>query len=282
MKDFSRIKAVALDLDGTIVLPDNSLSGYTIDVLQRCMKRGLKIILCTGRSPEASEKYRAAIGAEGPMVYFNGAEIIDMPVEKWGNPPQYPALLPLEVVDFCVDISRRMGVYFQAYFPEAKDVPRLVTEKTSAEWEMYFKHTGTPASICDIRKSLETPGLVGAIKGMFLTDFETQEKIRPLLLERFGDRIYTTRTLVTFLEVMANGVSKGVGLQKALNRLGLGADTTIAFGDEENDLPMFAFAGFNAAPANAKEKVRLAADIVVGANTEDGVAMFLEEWLKNE
>jgi Cof subfamily protein (haloacid dehalogenase superfamily) len=277
MKDFSKIRALALDLDGTIVLPDNSLSAYTIDVLQRCMAKGLKIILCTGRSYQASEKYRAAIGAEGPMVYFNGAEIADAPVEKWGVPPQYPTLLPLEVVDFCVSLAREMSVYFQAYFPETMDVPCLVAEKIDAEWEMYFRHTGTPPVIRDIKEALKTPGLAGAVKGMFLTDFETQEKIRPLLIERFGSRIYVTRTLVTFLEVMANGVSKGTGLRTALNRLGLDVEQVIAFGDEENDLPMFEVAGISAAPAGAKEKVRLAADLVVGANGEDGVATFLAE-----
>ncbi|MDR0784573.1 MAG: Cof-type HAD-IIB family hydrolase [Treponema sp.] len=278
MIDLSKIKALALDLDGTIVLPDNSLSAYTVDVLQRCMARGLKIILCTGRSSESSEKYRAAIGAEGPMVYFNGAEIVDAPAVKWGVLPQYPALLPLEVVDFCVDLSRSMDVYFQVYFPSAGNVPRLVTEKISAEWEMYFRHTGTPPIVHDLKESLKTPGLAGAVKGMFLTDFETQEKIRPLLVERFGDRVYVTRTLVTFLEVMASGASKGTGLKRALDRTGIRADETIAFGDEESDLPMFAVAGFSVAPANAKEKVRLAADFVVKANTEDGAAAFLEEW----
>jgi Cof subfamily protein (haloacid dehalogenase superfamily) len=281
MKDFSKIKAIALDLDGTIVLPDNSLSAYTVDVLQRCMARGLKIVLCTGRSSEASERYRSAIGAEGPMVYFNGGEIVDMPKEKReeigkkGNPPQYPALLPLEVIDFCVDLSRKLDVYFQVYFPEIKGVPRLVAERQDGEWEMYFKHTGTPPIISDIK--LEMRGLAGAIKGMFLTDFETQEKIRPLLIERFGNSIYVTRTLVTFLEIMADGVSKGTGLKIALDRLGIGVDETIAFGDEENDLPMFEAVGFCAAPANAKEKVRLAADVVVGTNAEDGVAVFLDE-----
>ncbi|MDR1216019.1 MAG: Cof-type HAD-IIB family hydrolase [Treponema sp.] len=276
MKNFSKVKALALDLDGTILLPDNSLSLYTVDILQRCMARGLKIILCTGRSSEASEKYRAAIGATGPMVFFNGAEIADAPIRKEGNPPQYPALLPLEVVDFCVDLSRKMDVYFQAYFPET-NVPRLVTEKIDAEWEMYFKHTGTPPSVSDIKEALKTPGLAGAIKGMFITDFETQEKIRPFLIERFGNSVYVTRTLVTFLEIMANGISKGTGLKRALDRMGIGVDETIAFGDEENDLPMFTVAGFSVAPANAKEKVRLAADVVVRSNVEDGVAMFLEE-----
>jgi hydroxymethylpyrimidine pyrophosphatase-like HAD family hydrolase len=50
----------------------------------------------------------------------------------------------------------------------------------------------------------------------------------------------------------------------------------IAFGDEENDLPLFSESAYAVAPANAKETVRSAADIVVASNAEDGVAEFLE------
>jgi len=51
----------------------------------------------------------------------------------------------------------------------------------------------------------------------------------------------------------------------------------IAFGDEENDLPMFNVAGFSAAPSSAKEIVRQAADFVFGSNAEEGLAAFLED-----
>lgn len=101
--------------------------------------------------------------------------------------------------------------------------------------------------------------------------------IRPKIEERFGDKLYIARTLRTFLEIMNPNVSKGEGLKIALQRRGLDAAQVIAFGDEENDLPMFGATGFAIAPANAKESVRNAADLVIGPNTEDGVAAFLEK-----
>jgi hydroxymethylpyrimidine pyrophosphatase-like HAD family hydrolase len=111
---------------------------------------------------------------------------------------------------------------------------------------------------------------------MFIAEPEAQERIRPLLERRFGGRIYIARTYTTFLELMAAGVSKGTGLRLAMNHLGLESASVMAFGDEENDLPLFAEAGFSAAPANAKETVRAAADLVIGSNADDGVAEFLE------
>ena len=88
------------------------------------------------------------------------------------------------------------------------------------------------------------------------------------------------RTYPTFLEIMNAGVSKGEGLKTAMKCRGLKMDELIAFGDEENDLPMFSVAGFSAAPSSAKEKVRQAADFVFGSNAEEGLASFLENLFK--
>jgi Cof subfamily protein (haloacid dehalogenase superfamily) len=271
-----RFRALSIDLDGTILRPDNSISERTISAIKACAKQGLKIIICTGRSPDASEAYRSALGAEGPMVYFNGAEVTDMPRGK----PFYPALLGLDVIDFCVDISRQTGIYFQVYFPETDKRPTklLLTERDGHEREMYLKHTGLEAVIGDIKEAITVPTAhKGGIKGMFLADAARFEAIRLPLIEKFGDSIYVAQTLKTFLEVMSADISKGKGLKIALDQLGIRSDETIAFGDEENDLPMFDVAGFSVAPSNAKANVRAAADLVIGSNAEDGVAAFLEE-----
>jgi hydroxymethylpyrimidine pyrophosphatase-like HAD family hydrolase len=53
--DPAGVKALALDLDGTILRPDATLSGRTIRTLKACMARGIGVIICTGRSSNASE-----------------------------------------------------------------------------------------------------------------------------------------------------------------------------------------------------------------------------------
>jgi HAD superfamily hydrolase (TIGR01484 family) len=142
---------------------------------------------------------------------------------------------------------------------------------------MYFKHTGIQAEIEDLKQALSAPGLTGCIKSMFLAEPEVQDAIRPKIEERFGKSLYIAQTLRTFLEIMNPNVSKGEGLKAALQRRGLEPSQVIAFGDEENDLPMFGTAGFAAASANAKDSVKTRADLIIGPNTEDGVAAFLEE-----
>ncbi|MDR0998018.1 MAG: HAD hydrolase family protein, partial [Treponema sp.] len=247
------VKALALDLDGTVLGPDKSLSQRTFKALRGCRERGLDLLIVTGRAVEAAEKYRAAMEARGPMVYFNGAVVADMP----DGAILSSTLLCLEAAEYCVGLSRSMGVYYQVFLPGSAEDPRqrLIAERWRAEAEMYLDHTGIRAEIRDIGEAIAAPGMRGCIKAMFIAEDAVQEQIRLKLRERFGDALYVARTLRNFLEIMDPRVSKGEGLGIALASRGIRPGEAIAFGDEENDLPMFAAAGFSVAPANAKEPV---------------------------
>jgi Cof subfamily protein (haloacid dehalogenase superfamily) len=273
--DPKKIKALALDLDGTILRPDSTLSGRMVSALRACMDRGIRAILCTGRSVEAAESYRAALGAEGPMVYYNGAEVVDMPGQRVLD----AVLLAPDMAEYCIDLSRRRGVYFQMFLPGNEEDPRdiLITECSGERLEMYRKRTGLNVVFGDLKDALVTLGHKRCIKAMFLAEAPVLDTLKARLEKQFSRRIYLARSYETFLEVMAGGVSKGRGLEKALEYRGLSPGEVLAFGDEENDLPLFKAAGFSAAPANAKEEVRAAADLVIGPNSEDGAAAFLEE-----
>lgn len=82
----------------------------------------------------------------------------------------------------------------------------------------------------------------------------------------------------TYLRACA--ADKGTALQALMGRLGLAPYDVACFGDENNDLPMFAVAGHRVAVANARPGVRDEATRVVPSVEEDGVAEFLEELLK--
>ena len=270
------VKALDLDLDGTILAPGVVLTERTIRAVKACCQRGLKAIIATGRAIDGTEPFREALGLEGPMIYCNGAIILDMPSGRILS----TTLLDKESTLFCVDISRKTGVYYQAYFPGTVDRREntLIAERDGPERELYFTHAGMRAELGDLKEILNRPGAEGCIKGMFMAEPEILQELRPKLEEHFGKNVYLVHTFRTYLETMNANVSKGRGLKLIMEHYSLKSEEVIAFGDEENDLPMFAAAGFSAAPANAKDNVKAAADIVIGSNAEDGVAAFLEEF----
>ena len=275
------IKALALDLDGTALLPDGSLGTHTVQCLKRLIAGGIQVIFCTGRAIESSRRYYSAIGAGGPMVFFNGAEVADVPDVTVIS----SNLLAFEVADYGIDIARSMGVHYQIFLPPGGGPERdrehcweaLLIDRQSPEAQMYHKHTGITPVVTDLKRAVSAPGAEGCIKAMFITDPALHDEIRQKMLDRFGSRIYLARTYPSFLEIMNAGVSKGEGLKTVMRCRNLKPEEVIAFGDEENDIPMFAAAGFSAAPSNAKEKVRQAADFIFGSNADEGLAVFLTE-----
>ena len=279
--DPKTIRALAFDLDGTLLAPGSVLTERAVNAIKKCMRRGIKIIIATGRAIEAAEPFRAALGAEGPMICFNGAIVVDMPAGAFLS----ATLLDKKAAEFCVDLSRERGIYYQVYIPgglnkdgSADKKIRLIADRDAPEREMYHNHTGILAELGDLKEVLRRPGLEGFVKTMFLADPEILDSLRPRLDEHFGESVYIARSTAAFLEVLNSEVSKGRGLEIAMERLSLKREEVIAFGDEENDLPMFGAAGFSVAPSNAKENVKALADLVTGSNAEDGAAAFLEEY----
>ena len=277
------IKGLAIDLDGTTLLPNGILGERTKDCIRKLISKGMQIIISTGRAIESSEKYFNAMGAEGPMVFFNGAEVTDIPSGK----TVYANLIGMDVADYGADIARELKVHYQVYLPAkispdtGKEDPQqkweaLVIDHYGEEAEYYYNHTGIVPVVRDLKKIAALP-LDGCIKGMYIANPSRHDEIRSRMSERFGDKISVIRSYPTFLEVINSGVSKGEGLRIAMQHRGLKTEEVIAFGDEENDLPMFTVAGFAAAPENARDKIREKADLIYGPNTEEGLAVYLEK-----
>ena len=278
----AKIKGLAIDLDGTTLLPDAVLGVRTRDCIRKLISAGMHIIISTGRAIESSEKYRAEMGAQGPMVFFNGAEIADVPSGKI----IHADLVGMDVMNYAAEIAEELGVHFQIYFPAGispdtgKEDPKqvwetLIISKLSSESDYYHKHTGIVPVVKKLKDVTALP-VKGCIKGMFIADPSYHDEIRGRIKNRYGEKVNVIKSFPTFLEILNTGVNKGSGLKIAMQHRGLKPDEVIAFGDEENDLSMFSVVGYACAPANSGEKIRNAADFVYASNADEGLAEFLE------
>ncbi|HOJ98678.1 MAG TPA: Cof-type HAD-IIB family hydrolase [Termitinemataceae bacterium] len=280
---FQNIRALALDLDGTILHTDASLGTYTKETLRLCIEQGITLIFCTGRSPEGAEAYRAAIGASGPMVFYNGACVVDVPA---GEVLQ-TTLLEKEVVLACLSLVRKEDLHFQVYTPDN----RLYYERDRPEAGAYEKRTGVHGTVVDIERLFTAPPrgtphgscYPGVIKAMVIASPEQLSLVERFLDERYGPAVYHTRSHDTYLEILSPAVSKGKALARALELRGLTKEQTLAFGDGENDLPLLDVAACLVAPENADPRLKERACQVVPSCDEEGPARFIRRYvLKTE
>ncbi|OHE58212.1 MAG: hypothetical protein A2413_00180 [Treponema sp. RIFOXYC1_FULL_61_9] len=269
------IRAIVVDLDGT-TLRSNPADGssYMSDRVARALSErvaeGRAVILCTGRSPDAAEPFRAAVGAEGPMVFYNGAAVVDAPSGR----VLASTLLSAEIASFCAALAARRDAHFHAFLPGDS----LVYGARRPETDIYEKRTGLRGEIADLPSLFRDGGVAasGCIKGMFIAEPAVLDSIHREVADRFGSLAYMARSHATYLEVMATGVSKGNALKVALSLRGIGREETVAFGDAENDIPMLQAAGWAVAVGNAGAAVKAVADEITLAAEEDGVAAYLE------
>lgn len=268
--DSNTIKALALDLDGTILHTDATLSERTVAALRKAIDRGIQVLIVTGRSPRATRGFIGSIGATGPMVFYNGATVMDVPSMTL----KAATLLSPDIALGCVEISRQRDIHFHVFLRD----DRLIYEHHRPEADRYAQRTGLYGEEQDLSTLLSEGGEAagGCIKGMFIAEAPVLDSLQIELDRRFNGRLYRARSHSTFLEVMAPGVSKGNGLRIALALRGIDPGQTMAFGDAENDIPMLEASGIAVVPENATEEVKEMATLVVPSNDQDGPAQFLE------
>jgi hydroxymethylpyrimidine pyrophosphatase-like HAD family hydrolase len=68
-------KAVIFDLDGTLIHTDQTVSDRTLNAIDKCRERGMKILLATARPERTAEMYCNMIDFDA-KAFSNGARVV--------------------------------------------------------------------------------------------------------------------------------------------------------------------------------------------------------------
>lgn len=256
---------IALDIDGTTVHHDGSLSPEVADAITRVRAAGHHVILATGRSLIGTVPLAGELGlGTAYAVCSNGAVTIaldgrgsyDVVEEVTFEPSRALAALEGQWEDGVV-ASEVLGVGYlvSAPFPEGE----LLGEQRVVPWEELL-HTRTA------RVTFRSPTGSSA-------DFVA-------LADRLGlHEVNYAIGYTAWLDINPEGVSKASALEQVRRRLGVEPMDTVAVGDHFNDLQMLHWAARGVAMGQAPQEVQAVADEVTGTVEEDGLAMVLHSLL---
>lgn len=263
------IKLVAVDLDGTLLRDDKTLSPETIRAVGHAADCGIEVALATGRTYREFSHYLKLLPSVRYAVACTGASVVDCRTQE------ELFLAPL-TADELREAWRRLRS-FQVLFEVFQD-------------GMIFVDAAKPVEA--FMAATRNPGMPGTRVGRenFARWIEEQErpaaKIHMFFLETAErDRAWdAVRDLNAFvccsdaydLEIMACGVDKGSGLSHLARYLKLDRGQIMAVGDSGNDLGMLHYAGVRAVMANAAPDLKQMANIVADSNEHDGVAKLLD------
>ncbi|MFD4668829.1 HAD-IIB family hydrolase [Lentzea sp. NPDC058450] len=248
---------VAMDLDGTLLRSDGTLSGGSVAALTSAAATGLRVVFATARPVWAAVPVVRDAGAGDYLISSNGAVVSEMASGRVVRTTAMPA-----------SVAGAVAAALAVRCPEAVWAADRVADRiVSPSWPDLLASTAERV----VRAEHVPPG-AGVLCLMVVG---CPAELGHEVAREFG--VGCTSSSAGLLEFSAPGADKRSALLWVLERLGLPADRVVAYGDAPNDLAMLGVAGTSVAVGNAHEDVRRAAGVVVASNDEDGVARHLEE-----
>ncbi len=263
------------DLDGTLLSPAPAITEHTAAVINSLTAKGMHFTFATARSIYSAIPITSALNVNVPCLLMNGVSIYDIAAGGYIKSEFIPTEASAEVLaaferhNIRCFMYRIDGEWLTCYYSElTTKVMRSFAEVRKHEYKKPF---------------VQVPRLADYANAdtVYFTTTGPHDDLYPLKCEiehikgvshAFYLDVYNGEW---YLEVFSDRASKANGIRFLRERYGF--DEVVAFGDNLNDLSMFEAADVKIAVGNAKEELKDAADIVIGTNSEDGVA----EWLRN-
>jgi Cof subfamily protein (haloacid dehalogenase superfamily) len=263
--DARRVRAVAMDLDGTVLDETFRPSQRTVAAIALAEATGVACLIATGRMFVSARRIAETLGIRRPLVCYQGALVADPVTGEVLVHRPIEAPLAREILRAMPEVhARHSNLYVD---------DELYVWEENAATRRYSQVAGVPMHIVgSLADWIERP----TTKVVTVGTPEEMDVLRDLMQPLFGSRAFVAKSLPYFLEFAAPGVSKASGLALVADLLGFSPEQAVAVGDAENDREMLDWAGCGLAVANADARLKAEADGVIPSVHCDGVAQLRE------
>lgn len=264
-------RLIATDLDGTLLRDDQTVSDRTVAALAAAEEAGIEVFFVTGRPARWMDVVRDHVHGHGLAICANGAVVADLhdggrfiEVRPLAEAAALAIVRALRAAapGTSFAIERTSGIHYEPEYPPFRSEP------------------GAPiASAEELLDGADGPGAPIIKLLAFHPDIAPDAFLERARTTAGEHGSFTRSSPTALLEISGPGVSKASTLALWCERRGIASEEVVAFGDMPNDLEMLAWAGTSYAMANAHPEVLAATTYRTAANTEDGVALVIEQIL---
>lgn len=260
-------KLLALDLDGTVLKSDHTISPILIKKVQE-LSQQIPVLIVTGRHHTAARPYYLQLGLTTPIICCNGTYIYDY---------QNEAVLQHN------DISKENAKQF-LNLVEQNDIKAVMYVKdamlhsvhnplnyvnTLSVWADSFPDDIKPCikKVDNFYDEIESNEHVWkfVVEGTDLDHFLAL----PFIKNNFSGEL----SWVDRIDFSNIGNTKGSALEKYLTKQGILFSEIVAVGDNHNDISMLKRAGVGVAMLNADATVKQYANQITTASNDDDHAL---------
>jgi len=269
------IKLVAIDIDGTLLTPQKTVSERTRAAIQRAQAQGIIVTLATGRRYGNSKPFADELGIAIPLITCDGALIVHHPDGAILD----ANLLPAAVAHQAAEIMIRKGVQ-----PIVQHINGTIEENWSGLEEFDNPELTIYRKLFPQMRRMPHATLChGQPDPLRVVAFTTEETIANLIPEmRQLPCAWNSLTRGNYdcaeISIMNKTCSKATGVARLAQHLGIPLTQVMAIGDNNNDIEMLQEVGWGVAMGQAEEHVKASAHAITASNTEDGVAVAIERY----
>ncbi|MFD0784104.1 HAD hydrolase family protein [Micromonospora azadirachtae] len=263
------------DLDGTLLRPDATLSAFTVSVINEYIASGGLFTYATARSYTSAARVTAPLRLRLPVMTYGGVVVVDSVTGQARQAQFLPAALVEEV--FRLTDGSRLVQPIVYVIREGRDRACWLADRITPGVANFLRaRPGDPRLL-----PLSNRNDIDAASVFYVSLIGDRQPLHELF-EQLSDTAGVCHFVLAediyspgqwWLELTSGTKATAVAALTAE----VAAERVTCFGDQLNDLPMFAVADTALAVANAAPEVRAAATQVIGANTDDGVARWIAE-----
>jgi len=273
----SDYKLIAFDMDGTLLNTRKTIGEKTLKAIADAAAAGKHIVVNTGRSIPEMWDFMDRVPGLKYLITTNGSVLYD--VEKRA-PLQVTAIDGDKIRELMDRVEGRdLMVQFLTEDRSVCEAEKLkhVDKYSMGQYRATFEKVCTQVE--DLRVYFEQTGI--AVPKMNFYHTSPEERVLSRIATE-GIDVERVDSETASLEFTAKGVSKGAGLRRLCDLLGISIEQAIAVGDSGNDAAMLREAGLGIAVGNATEEIKAICGAVVADCDHDGCAEAVYRYLMAE
>ncbi len=266
------IRLLALDLDGTLMDDDMVIRSSRVRrTIAAAQDRGVVVTLATGRMFDFTLPAARELGITAPLICYQGG-MIQRPD---ADTPLYRASMDPALVREVLEQRSEHGWHFVLY----ADGDVFLDERRHPD-SFYRDMLGERLVwVEDLTSTIERHE---PVKFLIFVEPHEAAGVERVLRQQFEGRMEIARSHTLIVEGNPLGVSKGDALRRLADYLDIPQSQVMAVGDQDNDIPMIAWAGLGVAMGNGSATTKAVADWIAPSVTEDGAAVAIERFVLND
>ncbi|GED67324.1 stress response protein YhaX [Brevibacillus reuszeri] len=274
-------KLLALDVDGTILMSNHTLSKVTLQAITELTTRGIYVTLATGRAYPSAKTMAKQFQIRVPLISHDGAYVADPLTDEVLFVKRIPTEVVTRITEILVEYGLDVMLLHESYAVtnrswKWRDLFPLLNPSTLRQlWKNLY-----PLKImasCRVAEYVREKN-VSVPKIFVMGEPERLAAARRELAKAKFKEIRVTASGDRNLEILPEGISKATGLAVLGEKLDIIPEQMVAVGDNYNDVEMLQFAGMGVAMGNAPDAVKKLARQVTDTNDQHGVAAVIQRF----